>query len=409
MRRTTVALLPIAVVTLGLSGMGVRHLSQPPQSVHVQANGSTLTVAGMAPTIPVPAVGSFAIEAEADGVLAASQETTQRPIASIAKALTALVVLDAHPLAIGDSGPTLTMTAADVALYDDAVAQDGSTVAVTEGEQFTERQLLLGLLLPSANNLAETLGVWISGNHDAFVALLNTKASALGMANTVFDDPSGFSSKTVSTAGDLLHLADAVVHNPTLAELVRTQTAAMPDGEVVHNIDTLLDSEPGWFGIKTGGAPWAGYCLLFAAERAPSLDAPPVLVTGVVLGQASMPEALTAARDAAHAALLGYTAVTADTLQEKLGAHVSSRWGASGTVVVAKDTPIRAVSVRLGSSLHLTLDASPSLLPPLGSGASVGAFDIGVGQHTVATLPLEVASTVAPPPWWWQLVHGDDF
>ena len=73
------------------------------------------------------------------------------------------------------------MTSADVLLYRQAVAEGGSNLRVRAGEVLTERDLLLALLLPSADNIAETLAVWVSGNRSAFIARLNATAAALGM------------------------------------------------------------------------------------------------------------------------------------------------------------------------------------------------------------------------------------
>ena len=181
--------------------------------------------------------------------------------------MTALVVLDALPLAPGANGPSRTMTGADVALYRQAVAEGGSNLPVRAGEVLTERDLLLALLLPSADNIAESLAVWVSGNRTAFIARLNATAAAMGMAHTHFADPSGLSIKTVSTAADLVLLAEAVTANPTLAELVAVQQVRLPDGIVLHNLDILLRKHAGWLGIKTGWTGAAGGCLLFAARK----------------------------------------------------------------------------------------------------------------------------------------------
>src|SRR5207302_1877705 len=112
------------------------------------------------------------------------------------------------------------------------------------------------------------------------------QAIALGMRQTHFADPSGFDPATVSTAADLVRLGRAVLAVPALADIVATRQATLPDGTQLRNLDTLLDTEPGWLGIKTGDSDAAGGCLLFAARRPPSgSSGPPVEVVGAVLGQ----------------------------------------------------------------------------------------------------------------------------
>ncbi|HEX6492546.1 MAG TPA: D-alanyl-D-alanine carboxypeptidase, partial [Candidatus Dormibacteraeota bacterium] len=283
----------------------------PPLRAEVHTAG-TLTVPGdPPPPITAPAGGSLVLEAAsgdaAPARLASVAPDAVRPIGSVAKTMTALAVLEAHPLAVGAEGPTVTMTAADVALFESALAVDGSSLPVRAGERLSERSLLLGLLLPSANNLAETLARWVSGSHDTFVALLNATARRLGMSATHFDDPSGFSPQTVSTASDLVRLGRAALAIPALAAIVATAQAQLPDGTTLHNIDSLLGNVPGWLGIKTGSTATAGGCLLFAARRPLGDGGRPVTMIGAVLGQPDLAQALFAARDAVESAYTGYT------------------------------------------------------------------------------------------------------
>ena len=238
----------------------------PAATVRVQAPATVLLDGTAPPPIPVPDTGSFALATSMGGTIVARDAAAVRPIGSVAKAMTALVVLSAHPLGPGGNGPSITMTSADVPLYRQAVAEGGSNLRVRAGEVLTERDLLLALLLPSADNIAETLAVWVSGNRAAFIARLNATAAALGMPHTHFADPSGLSVRTVSTAADLVALARAVIANPALADLVGTAQAALPDGTVLNNLDILLNRQPGWLGIKTGWTGAAGGCLLFADE-----------------------------------------------------------------------------------------------------------------------------------------------
>lgn len=205
------------VVTVGTVRLTA---APPPATVSFQVPATLLLDGTAPPAIPVPARGSFALATSLNGMVAARDATAVRPIGSVAKAMTALVVLVTRPVAPGSAGPPVTMTAADVLLYRRAVAQGGSNLPVRTGEVLTERDLLLALLLPSADNIAETLAVWVSGNRAAFIVLLNATAAKLGMSHTHFDDPSGLSSRTVSTANDLVVLARVVIATPALAQLV---------------------------------------------------------------------------------------------------------------------------------------------------------------------------------------------
>ncbi len=107
------------------------------------------------------------------GVLAQSGATTPLPMASITKVITALVVLEAHPLAVGESGPVATMTSADAALYGTYLAQNGTVANVRAGMTFTELQLLELTLVKSANNYTMSMALWAFGSQDAYLAAVD--------------------------------------------------------------------------------------------------------------------------------------------------------------------------------------------------------------------------------------------
>jgi serine-type D-Ala-D-Ala carboxypeptidase (penicillin-binding protein 5/6) len=204
------------------------------------------------------------------------------PIASLAKVMTALLVLRAAPLNPGSDGFRLVVTARDVADLMRRAADDESVVPVRRGEVLTERQALAALLLPSANNVAIMLARRVAGSVRAFVAAMNATARRLGMRHTRYTDPSGLQSSTVSTAADQLVLAGTAMRNPTFAALVRLPSYPLPVGGTVQNTDTLLGTR-GFVGIKTGSDDAAGGCFMFRAHR--TAHGRRVTVTGVVLGQ----------------------------------------------------------------------------------------------------------------------------
>ncbi len=286
----------------------VRVTAAPPlPAMRLDVPATYIPVPG--PPVPVhqPPQGSLALQGDGRDI-ALLDADTPHPIASVAKAMTAYAVLQAHPLADRfDEGSVLTMTAADVQDYRATLAESGSSLPVSAGERLTERQLLLGLLLPSANNFADTLGRWVAGSVEQFVATLNSTAQQLGMTHTHFADPSGFSSDTVSSASDLVILGKKVLTVPALVALVSTQQAQLPDGTVLDNLDTLLASQPGWLGIKTGWTPDAGGCLLFAARR--QVGAGMITMVGAVLGQTDLHAALDAATTAVDTGFQGYGVV----------------------------------------------------------------------------------------------------
>jgi len=211
--------------------------------------------------------------------------------------MTAYLVLRDQPLRLGEEGPTITLTDADVADTDDRSGKHESIVPIAAGERLTERQALQALLLPSANNIAVVLARWDAGSVDRFVARMNATARSLGMTRTRYTDPSGYDDATVSTAADQVRIVDRAMTLPVFASIVATPSVTLPVAGVVRNTNTLLGRD-GFVGVKTGSDDAAGGCFAFRAIR--WIDGRRTTITGVVLGQPG-PDRITAGLDAAAA------------------------------------------------------------------------------------------------------------
>lgn len=193
---------------------------------------------------------------------------TERPMASITKVMTALVVIRA-----GDLSRTIRISP-DVASY--VRQHDGSSAGLRPGDILTARQLLEGLLLPSGCDAALALAGAYGPGWRAFVRKMNATALALGMRNTHFANFDGLpwptEYTTYSTPEDLIILGRAAMRLPTFRAIV-SQRAHFVAATSQHqaywwqSTNQLLGSYAGAFGIKTGFTHGAGYSLLFEAER----------------------------------------------------------------------------------------------------------------------------------------------
>lgn len=204
------------------------------------------------------------------------------PIASVAKVMTAYLVLQKHPLHDGDDGVIFTVEPTDVA---DTAARRGagqSVVNVAAGEQLSERDALMAILLPSANNVAVLVARELDGSVAEFVDEMNETARELGMTQTMYTDPSGYDPGTVSTALDQLRLAQVVAKDAPLTAMMATPSYAIPVAGEMTNTDSLLGHD-GFVGMKTGSDDAAGGCFMFRAERSTANGN--VVLIGVVLGQ----------------------------------------------------------------------------------------------------------------------------
>jgi serine-type D-Ala-D-Ala carboxypeptidase (penicillin-binding protein 5/6) len=228
-----------------------------------------------------PAYGQAAVQIGQSPIQAGPGQHAA-PIASVAKVMTAYLVLRDHPLGVGEDGPAIRLTAADVADTDRRSRQGESVVPVVVGEQLSEWQALQALLLPSANNIAAVLARWDAGSLARFVAHMNTTARSLGMARTRYTDPSGYDDATVSTAADQLRIVELAMRLPVFARIVATTSVTLPVAGTVHNTNRLLGRN-GFVGVKTGSDKAAGGCFAFRAIRL--LHGKRTTITGVVLGQ----------------------------------------------------------------------------------------------------------------------------
>jgi D-alanyl-D-alanine carboxypeptidase (penicillin-binding protein 5/6) len=246
-----------------------------------------------------PADGTSAADISGIGVVAGPGATRHVPIASVAKLMTAYVILQDHPLSAGGSGPDITVEPPEAAAYPSQASDGDSLVAVAAGEAISERHALEALLLPSADNMAWILARWDAGSQDAFTAKMNATARRLGMTATSYTDASGLDSSTVSTAADQVRLGMAAMQVPALAAITALPTAVVPVAGTIRNTNTLLGQD-GIAGLKTGSTQAAGGCLLVAAWE--EVNGRNTLIVAATFGQPGtagtiLPNALQAGHD----------------------------------------------------------------------------------------------------------------
>ncbi|MET8785298.1 serine hydrolase [Streptomyces sp. NPDC004589] len=229
---------------------------------------------------------------------------TPVPIASIAKVMTAYVILRDHPLHDGESGPRVTV---DESAANESVSGVESSVPVVQGRRLSERQLLELMLIPSGNNIARLLARWDAGSQRAFVVKMNRAARDLGMDRTTYTGASGIEPTTTSTSADQLKLARQVMRDKVFRSVVALPGTTVPGVPgTILNTNTLLGTS-GVIGLKTGSSTPAGGALMWAAI-APDRGGRDRLALGVVLHQragTSPQEGLNAALDASGSLIEG--------------------------------------------------------------------------------------------------------
>jgi D-alanyl-D-alanine carboxypeptidase (penicillin-binding protein 5/6) len=353
-----------------------------------------------AETIPLtwPGYGESAIDAIGYGKLATHGAQTPLPTASVIKILTALTILEQKPLMLGEQGPIITINSEDVMAYDHFVSAGGSVVNVTVGEQISEYQALEALLLPSANNMADTLARWAFGTIDTQLTYANAYAQALGMQNTVVTDPSGFLSTTTSTPSDLLVLGETALQNPVIDEIMNQARATIPVQGMIANYNFEL-GQNGFIGIKTGNNDIDKGCFLFAVTQ--SVDTHPVTIVGVIMDAPNLSSALHDAVPLAHSAVAGFSVVPIVRAGQTVATYTTP-WGSSAGAVTSSDLTLlawRGMAIRTDLSLE-------QLAGPRNEGAVVGQLTVNSGAITDPTSDLVTLNHLSEAPSiWWRFTH----
>lgn len=356
---------------------------------------SSYTFDGAKLALPWPDQGQSAVEVEGVGSLGTSGAQKPVPIASVTKVMTAYLVLKAHPLTVDQKGPSIRI---DAQAGEEAKAEDESRVRVTEGQQFTERQMLELLLIPSGNNIARQLARWDAHSEQAFVKKMNETAKKLGMKNTTYTDPSGLKASTKSTAVDQLKLARAAMQSEAFRAVVAIPNIHVPGvSERIFNNNNLL-VKPGVVGIKTGSSTPAGGALMWAAEK--TVDGKPQRILGVVLEQQSdtgLAASLELVQTNSYKLITAVQNALTSAVVVKKGqvvGHVDDGLGGTTPVVATKD--LTAIGwPGLTVNIEIT-DGGKGVPHKEKTGAVIGELRVGSGPGRMMT-PVALQADLSEP------------
>ncbi|QSS91320.1 D-alanyl-D-alanine carboxypeptidase family protein [Streptomyces sp. M54] len=356
----------------------------------------TYTFEGGETKLSWPGQGQSAVMVDGVGSLGTEGPQKPAPIASVAKVMTAYVILREHPLKGDEEGEKITV---DQKAEDESKRPDESTAPLTKGQKLSQRQMLQLLMIPSGNNAARLLARWDAGSEDAFIDKMNDAAKDLGMKGSTYTDPSGLEKTTVSTAADQLKLAQAVMRNEVFRKIVDMPEVEIEgiDGKIYNNNNLLL--QPGVSGIKTGSSTPAGGNLLWSANT--KVDGKMLWIYGAVMGQQagtgrvydslelSLQNSLKLIKDAQKAA----TSATVLKKGDVVG-YVDNGFGGKTPVVATKS--LKAVG---WSGLEVELkvtDNGEGIDPAAKAGSEVGMVTVGTGTGKM-TAPVVLQDDLAQP------------
>lgn len=344
-------------------------------------------------------VDQTAFGSQNHGLIATNGEQVSHPIASIAKCMVALAVLEKKPINKGEQGPILTMTAKDVEYFTTDLAQNGSVVPIRVGEELSEYQVLQALLLPSGDNIATTLADWAFGSLQGYLDYANQMAADWQMKQTHFADASGLSPQTVSSAQDLIILGEKLMNNPVLAEIVNQSEVTLPVAETVKNYNTILGTvgQANIVGIKTGNTDEAGGCFLFATKS--NFNGQDVTLIGAILGAGSRNQALQTTNNFILRNYPNFEIVTVIKAGQAVGTY-DQKWGKQVKAVAKSDLNILvATKDKISTNVMLS-----DIKAPKNQGDEIGTISAKIGLEE-ASVPVILDGKITKPSFLWKIFH----
>ncbi|MES4886687.1 D-alanyl-D-alanine carboxypeptidase [Streptomyces sp. NPDC096012] len=380
-----VLLLAIVVAVV----QAVRPLPSPTLALTAE---DSYTFGGGKTNLPWPGEGQGWIDGDGIGTMGSFGKQTPVAIGSVAKTMTAYIILRDHPLKPGQEGPQIAI--------DPKAEKEGGYNKVGEstlntvkaGDHLTEKQALSAVIIPSANNIARLLARWDAGSEAAFVKKMNATARELGLSHTTYTDPSGLMETTVSTAEDQVKLGRAFVKVPALVAISSAASWTDPSGRFWPNYNEL-PFHIGAIGIKTGSTSKAGGNLLFASRK--QVGGQTVTIVGAILGQ-HKPDILKTANEVSQTALLAaQSALTSAKILKKgdVVGYVDDRLGGHTPVVITQD--VTAVGWA-GLKVRLSF-VSGAVTHTAKAGTKVGTLTVGDGTARSVKVPVALQKDLAEP------------
>lgn len=344
------------------------------------------------PTEPQPqgdmvptADAAVLMDASSGQTLWAKNANARRPVASVTKLMTMAVVIDA--LGSGRIKWNDLVSASEA-----AVRTGGAQIWLELGENMTVKDLYYAVAVQSANDAAVALAEFVGGTSERFIQMMNAKAQALGMRDTLYTDPNGLDDSTqYSSAYDVALLSRYLVtQHPEVLRFTATWEYRLRSGKLwMVNRNKLLTRLPGADGLKTGFTTRSGYCLAATAKRGPTR------LISVVLGDTTGPQRFD---DSASLLQWGFSNYTTVAVADPgtVTADVPVDGGRLHSVAIVPKMSF-GVTVPRGREKSVSSRSNyPSpLSAPLRAGQQVGEIQVAVDGKPVASIPL-VARVAVP-------------
>lgn len=346
------------------------------------------------PHIDWPATGDATFTAVGYDFVLSNSQPKPTSTASMAKVITVLCVLEKHPLQLGETGPIITMTADDVSRLQQQYDQGGSRLAIVEGEKLTQYQMLQAIMLPSANNIADSLAIWAFGSLEQYQRYAQDYVTRHSMPHThIGPDASGFDPSTTSTTSDLTTLGKLALANPVIMQIAGTKSAEFETAGKINNTNKLLSGGV-INGLKTGANEGNSGGFIFTAV---THDTHAIKLVGAIVNAGSSATAVAEAEKLASSVERNFHVVKYTKKGERVGT-VKTAWGSTTTVVAVRNTEVVRWSTHKVWHVEQLSDTDGTKT------GRVGTLAIRT-NGSKSTTPLAIASPASGPSTLWRITH----
>ena len=341
-----------------------------------------------------PYTAALLVDRDSGQVLFAKNEHLPWPPASMTKMMTVLIAMEQVRDRVLSLDEPITASAW-------ASKIGGSQVYLSEGEQFSLRDLLASIMIASANDAAVVVAERIAGSTDAFVGMMNRRAKELGMNDSEFHSVHGLppgrgQQPDLMSAADLVTLGRTLAAFPEVMVWAKTSEASFRGGALqMRNTNHLVRTFPGADGLKTGFYVAAGFEVTATATR----DG--LRLMAVVLGAPTKSGCFNEAAKMLTSGFAGWKAIDAAKAGATVGGPITVSGGAVPQITGIAAGDLRLTVPRAGAGqVKIDLKVPSSIAAPVKKGQIIGEVVVTRGSESLGRVDVVAPADVASTSWW---------
>lgn len=327
------------------------------------------------------------IERSTGEILYEKDADTKRPMASVTKIMTLLLIMEA--LEQSRFSPEDMVTCSE-----HAVSMGGSQIYLKEGESLSVSDMIKAIAVSSANDAAVAMGEYVAGSDSAFIKMMNDRASELKMTNTHFENCTGLDAENhFSTARDISVMSAELLKHDMIRDYTTIWMDTLRDGTFgLSNTNKLVRFYEGCTGLKTGSTSKALYCMSASAKRN-NME-----LIAVVLASPTSPKRFEDAKKLLNYGFAGYELYSKEVeLPESIKAIGAKEENVS---VTGTEKVSILVEKGAGSKINVDIKMDENVTAPAEKGTQVGSVSFVMGEEILRNYPIVLSDNVEKASFW---------